>query len=162
MSHLWTLKFLPKQMEMLYILLCSYKADTSVYKYPINSIRNTFQIPTIQLLYCNLLVVLTVVVRTIVSLEEPSPEIFLQPRNFNPHPYEVIAQKEERNGPVLFPANPDDNLVENRSNFVTARNFPLRDIQPVDNHPYVKVARKQKYRVRGRFHEEVRFIYLNN
>ncbi|XP_018563463.1 uncharacterized protein LOC108905165 [Anoplophora glabripennis] len=114
-------------------------------------------IPTI-LSWYNLLILLVIVTEVTVSLEEPHPEIFLQPRNFNPHPYEVAAQNGERNGPVLFPPNPDDNLVEDRSNFVTPRNFPIRDITPVDSHPYVKVARKHKYRVSGRFSDGGRHV----
>ncbi|KAJ8922176.1 hypothetical protein NQ315_004111 [Exocentrus adspersus] len=103
--------------------------------------------------WCNVLVLVSIAVK-ITAGEDPRPEIFIPAKNFNPHPYELAAQTGERNGPVLFPPNPEDNLVESRSNFVTLTNFPNRDSHPVDSHPYAKVARKHKYRVIGRFDDE--------
>lgn len=92
------------------------------------------------------------------ALEEPSPEVFLQPRNFNPHPYElgydprsgdrqVSRLREYANqidvfgaddrGPILFPANnqPGDNRVTTD---------PYVVAQLKDTHPYAGVAAKKK------------------
>lgn len=98
------------------------------------------------------------------SLEEAAPEVYLQPRNFNPHPYEAgggggggggtspAAIRIDNNGPVVFPPNAEDNnAAQIQSNFITLS----RNNNPIDNHPYAKVAQKNRYRLPGRYHNEV-------
>ncbi|KAF5286100.1 hypothetical protein FQA39_LY16447 [Lamprigera yunnana] len=95
------------------------------------------------------------------SSEEYEQEVFLNPRNFNPHPYEGYESKIRANGnrgPVLFPTTPTDpddtngnsgNVNENRVNGFS-----------IDSHPYVAV-RKHKYKQGGRFHNQDE-INVNN
>lgn len=87
----------------------------------------------------------------VICIEENRQEIYLEPRNFNPHPYEIdgnIPQESldsRRNGPILFPASPAPE-PEGRSNFVSLRNSNGRNLgHPVDQHPYSKVADKYRY-----------------
>ncbi|XP_050302072.1 uncharacterized protein LOC126740184 [Anthonomus grandis grandis] len=77
--------------------------------------------------------------------EEYQREIFLTPRNFNPHPFEHQLAKTQDPGPVLFPTNPEDEqpsaVNNNKYNIVT-----LNDPSPnlVDN-TYQRVTQKIKY-----------------
>ncbi|XP_017774186.1 PREDICTED: uncharacterized protein LOC108560959, partial [Nicrophorus vespilloides] len=79
------------------------------------------------------------------GLEEAQPEIFLPPRNFNPHPYEINAFQYNRidvaapnTGPVLFPSNREPNAIQTQ-----------------DPHPYAGVVKKKKYSLGlGRFQKE--------
>ncbi|XP_045463015.1 uncharacterized protein LOC123672779 isoform X2 [Harmonia axyridis] len=82
-------------------------------------------------------------------LEEPHQEIYLQPRNFNPHPYEVVASRRTSpdTGPILFPPSPPPETEG--SNFIKVDNSQ----HPVDSHPYPKLVRKHKYRNPGRHQE---------
>lgn len=101
-----------------------------------------------------LLFFLFVIVERVASLEEVAPEVYLQPRNFNPHPYETGGgggpTGADNNGPAVFPTNSEDNAPV-QSNFITLS----RNNHPVDNHPYVKVAQKNQYRLPGKYHTEV-------
>lgn len=89
------------------------------------------------------------------GLESNDPEVLLQPRNFNPHPYRAggraLQQQQqqrqqdiaERLGPVLFPPNPSDN-ARPTSNVVRVTQSSN------DEHPYANVARKQRLKFSGR------------
>lgn len=85
--------------------------------------------------------------------EEQQPEIFLPPRNFNPHPYyqqydgEYEAHRPTGNtGPVLFPGGEGVQQQQQQSH-------------PIDLHPYAKVANKQKYKARGRYSNQVFYCF---
>lgn len=98
------------------------------------------QVPTVTILVC--------AIRSISCLESPEPEVLLQPRNFNPHPYEEGGRAlPTRHGPVLFPA------VGNALTSQSAVPVGLLNVgtSGVDNHPYADVARKQRIKLAGRF-----------
>lgn len=82
-------------------------------------------------------------------LESPQPEVLLQPRNFNPHPYQegvrVSPTAASRLGPVLFPGGGDLTIARQSAGPAT-----LLDTG-VDNHPYANVARKHRIKLAGRF-----------
>ncbi|GLV45815.1 Cuticular protein 50Cb [Carabus blaptoides fortunei] len=84
------------------------------------------------------------------GLESRNPEVLLQPRNFNPHPYReggrALQQQDiaDRLGPVLFPTNPSDSARPS-SNVVRVTQSTNRD-----EHPYANVARKQRLKFSGR------------
>lgn len=84
---------------------------------------------------------------SVLSLEEPLPEIFLSPRSFNPHPSvaSYIARESadtNRVGPVMFPGTTPSPDNSDNGNVLTAeRSFN----HPVDYHPYSRVANKNKY-----------------
>lgn len=86
------------------------------------------------------------------SLEEPEPEIYLRPRNFNPHPYEINNSEKTARGPILFPPSPPPETEG--SNFVKIDNTKISP-HPVDNHPYPKLLRKHKYRQLARHQDFV-------
>ncbi|KAL3284578.1 hypothetical protein HHI36_018735 [Cryptolaemus montrouzieri] len=93
------------------------------------------------------------------ALEEPRQEIYLQPRNYNPHPYQVDVQASNHitpnRGPILFPPSPAPDVDNERSNFIRVENDRNVAPHPVDNHPYPKVARKYRFRNPGRHQEYV-------
>ncbi|XP_066154026.1 uncharacterized protein [Euwallacea fornicatus] len=74
--------------------------------------------------------------------EEYQREIFLSPRNYNPHPYEHQLTKIQNPGPVVFPLNPDgeESVLNNRYNIITVDNAGRK--YPIDITPYAKVAEK--------------------
>lgn len=110
-------------------------------------------------------------------LESPEPEVFLQPRNFNPHPYAeggrappaieglrrpATAVPGEavfagRRGPVLFPPNPGDVVQSTTAGYDEGLGAYAED----RGHPYAGVARKQKIKLGGRFSvsDQVRFLH---
>lgn len=96
------------------------------------------------------------------SVEENEREIFLQPRNFNPHPYQpkygVRIRGGGNTGPVLFPETPPDpdDPNGNSGNINGDRDNRLS----IDSHPYASVVRKHKYKQVGRFHEQVNYFKL--
>ncbi|XP_044269825.1 uncharacterized protein LOC123014668 isoform X2 [Tribolium madens] len=95
---------------------------------------------------------------SVTSVEENQPEIFLSPRNFNPHPYEAgydprDASDANRLGPVVFPPSPPDEDNSVNSNVLTLERERQLN-HPIDNHPYAKVARKRKYQFPGRFSQQ--------
>lgn len=100
-------------------------------------------------------IIIFILVPASLCVEEPEPEVFLPPRNFNPHPYEAKTNLRD-SGPVVFPNNQeDDNEARGRNNIVT---IPRQTGHPVDNHPYPKVATKNRYtsRLAGKYHRKVR------
>lgn len=103
------------------------------------------------------------VLHTCHGLESSHPEVLLQPRNFNPHPYTdggrvppgfnefhhasaavpVALTAAGRRGPVLFPSNPGDDAQSTG----VPTGAPIQD----RGHPYAGVARKHKIKLAGRF-----------
>lgn len=82
-------------------------------------------------------------------VEEQEPEIFLPPRNFNPHPYQngYEPRRNGNTGPVLFPATaPGLGVNGNSGELRTAG-----ELHPIDRHPYATVAKKQRYKLAGRY-----------
>ncbi|XP_031355784.1 uncharacterized protein LOC116180091 [Photinus pyralis] len=80
------------------------------------------------------------------ALEETERSIYLQPRHFNPHPYEVSGYETNGNrGPVLFPTTPPDpdDPSGNSNNL------------PIDDSPYTAVVRKHQREQAERFLDEV-------
>lgn len=77
--------------------------------------------------------------------DEQQPEIFLPPRNFNPHPYYSgyeTGRPAGNTGPVLFPGGEGTSQQQG-------------EVHPVDFHPYAKVADRRRYKARGRFNTQV-------
>lgn len=69
-------------------------------------------------------------------IEETAPEVYLNPRNFNPHPYENgynSNRNVDSNGPVLFPITRDDQQEDYYRNGIS---------NVINEHPYASVARK--------------------
>ncbi|KAK5640302.1 hypothetical protein RI129_011113 [Pyrocoelia pectoralis] len=85
------------------------------------------------------------------SLEESEPSIYLQPRNFNPHPYEVSGYETNGNrGPVLFPTTPTDPDDPNgNSGNINADGDNNLPIDP----PYVALIQNYKDKQGGRFRD---------
>lgn len=89
-------------------------------------------------------------------MEETRRAIYLQPRNFNPHPYQLGRAADvpatRNRGPVLFPETPPDpdDPNGNSSKINLASNS-----HPIDNHPYAPLVRKNKYKQAGRFQVSV-------
>lgn len=82
--------------------------------------------------------------------DEHQPEIFLPPRNFNPHPYYggyETGRLAGNTGPVLFPGGEGVQQQQQQQQ--------QGEVHPVDLHPYAKVADKHRYKARGRFNIEV-------
>ncbi|CAH0546774.1 unnamed protein product [Brassicogethes aeneus] len=107
---------------------------------------------------CILIIILTKI-QLSMSKEEPHPELYLAPRNFNPHPYEHGATSAQTsgpgNGPVLFPRTPEDEEDNNKrqNNIITIpKGFVNKNAHPVDNHPYSRVVKKNKYKLVGKYH----------
>lgn len=99
---------------------------------------------------CSLVLILLICTGHLSScLESPQPEVLLQPRNFNPHPYQegvrVSPTAAGRLGPVLFPQG-----VGGPINRHSALSATLLDTS-VDYHPYANVARKHRIKLAGRF-----------
>ncbi|KAK4873268.1 hypothetical protein RN001_015297, partial [Aquatica leii] len=91
------------------------------------------------------------------SLEESEREIFLNPRNFNPHPYQATGYERRieangNRGPVLFPTTPTDPDDPNGNSGNI--NADGDNSFSIDSHPYVGVVRKRKYKQAGRFHNQ--------
>ncbi|KAK9886855.1 hypothetical protein WA026_018504 [Henosepilachna vigintioctopunctata] len=90
----------------------------------------------------------------VLGIEEPHREIHLQPRNFNPHPYEADLRASRRmlsdRGPILFPPSPAPSTE--KSNFIKVENNLINrnNGHPVDRHPYAKVANKYRFSNPGR------------
>lgn len=78
---------------------------------------------------------------TTFSIEEPVREKNLEPRHFNPHPYQNGVRRRTRIGPVVFPYD-DENGRDVNTNFVR----PTEEV-----HPYQKVAKKHRKRKFGRY-----------
>ncbi|XP_049818941.1 uncharacterized protein LOC109599405 isoform X2 [Aethina tumida] len=105
-------------------------------------------------------IIISILVPASLCVEEPEPEVFLPPRNFNPHPYEAKTNLRD-SGPVVFPNNQeDDNEARGRNNIVT---IPRQTGHPVDNHPYPKVATKNRYtsRLAGKYHRKDNSVQPN-
>ncbi|XP_048521937.1 uncharacterized protein LOC109538811 [Dendroctonus ponderosae] len=85
------------------------------------------------------------------SLEEYQREIFLAPRNFNPHPYEHQLAKIQDPGPVVFPRAEGEQQPagENVFNIITVDN--PRTKHPIDQIPYRRVAEKVKYLISRKY-----------
>ncbi|KAB0792780.1 hypothetical protein PPYR_14739 [Photinus pyralis] len=84
------------------------------------------------------------------ALEETERSIYLQPRHFNPHPYEVSGYETNGNrGPVLFPTTPPDpdDPSGNSNNL------------PIDDSPYTAVVRKHQREQAERFLDENKKAY---
>ncbi|CAG9768156.1 unnamed protein product [Ceutorhynchus assimilis] len=84
-------------------------------------------------------------IHTCYSIEQYQREIYLAPRNYNPHPYEQLA-KIQNPGPVLFPVSDDDDQNNNRYNIVTVDNSKINN----DISPYARVTQKIKYLLSSR------------
>lgn len=95
-------------------------------------------------------------------IEEIAPEIYLTPRNFNPHPYEARYDNNARiipnrnNGPVLFPPTQDRPSEQYYGNGISNN---------INEHPYASVARKKMYQSDGYLRHQVNCfidIYTKN
>lgn len=97
-------------------------------------------------LFLQFLCLLFFLIRSSSSLESPEPEVLLQPRNYNPHPYENGQGRSlgSRRGPILFPPEVRPTA--------TGLTFGRPDIGV--EHPYANVARKQRVKLAGRFSSE--------
>ncbi|XP_044758456.1 uncharacterized protein LOC123316453 [Coccinella septempunctata] len=105
----------------------------------------------VMMIFCSSLWILLWSSCKVLSLEEPQQEIYLHPRNFNPHPYEVDnSRSHSARGPILFPPSPAPETEG--SNFIKIDNT-RKNQHPVDSHPYPKLVRKHKYRNPGRHQE---------
>lgn len=119
------------------------------------------QTPSPSFLIITLTLCIILVSSSIRGEDEHQPEIFLPPRNFNPHPYYYEQQQQQQQqhyggyesgrtagntGPVLFPGGEGVGIQQRQG-----------EIHPVDLHPYAKVADKHRYKARGRFNIEVSF-----
>lgn len=91
-----------------------------------------------------------------VCLEEEEPEIFLAPRNFNPHPYQsgynAQTRRNGNQGPVVFPATGSGG-----TNGKTA-SVQGKIALDVDNHPYASVVKRKRYKQAGRFDGQVMYL----
>lgn len=91
-----------------------------------------------------------------ICVEEEEPEIFLAPRNFNPHPYQSGYNAETggngNTGPVVFPAT--------RGADGKAASATGRTALDADSHPYASVVKRKRYKQAGRFAAQVKLIII--
>lgn len=91
-----------------------------------------------------------------ICVEEEEPEIFLAPRNFNPHPYQSGYNAETRRngntGPVVFPASGE---ADGKTVSLQGRN-----VLDADSHPYASVVKRKRYKQAGRFDGQVMWIFI--
>ncbi|KAF7266858.1 hypothetical protein GWI33_019881 [Rhynchophorus ferrugineus] len=98
-------------------------------------------------------------------VEEYEREYFLQPRHFNPHPYEHELDRIQDPGPVVFPrSDEDDEVGINRYNIITINTIKRK--QPTGDTPYTKVSEKIKnfvfggrFSTKGQDHQQDNEIY---
>ncbi|XP_076264140.1 uncharacterized protein LOC143198672 isoform X3 [Rhynchophorus ferrugineus] len=116
----------------------------------INQLITIYVICLIHLCYC---------------VEEYEREYFLQPRHFNPHPYEHELARIQDPGPVVFPRSDEDEEVGiNRYNIITINTIKRK--QPTGDTPYTKVSEKIKnfvfggrFSTKGQDHQQDNEIY---
>lgn len=85
-------------------------------------------------------------------MEEAERAIYLQPRNFNPHPYQIGYENEIKDSgevePILFPKTSLD-PSQNYQNFQSAHGNGDKSF--IDSNAYTSLVRKYKYKQSGRF-----------